>query len=133
MKTPLRCLLSSGALALLAAGAQAQTRPDATPAQTVAPPPASAPNTLTAELPPQGFRTMTMQTPQGPVTVNWGQSSTLANAADYQATIEQLDKNGDGVITLDEVPENHALHSEFRLVDKNHDGKITAQELAQWH
>lgn len=131
MKTPMSCAVLP-ALLLLAAGAQAQVRPTPMPAETVAPPQASAQNTLTAELPPQGFKTVTMQTPQGPVTVNWGQSNTLSNASDYKATIEQLDKNGDGVITKDEVPETHALSSEFRLVDKNHDGKITAEELAQW-
>ncbi len=114
---------------LLAKGAYAQS---ATSAQTIAPPPSSAPNTLTTELPPQGFKTVTMQTPQGPVIVNWGQQNTLANASDYKVTIEQLDKNGDGVLTRDEIPQDHALYSEFRLVDKNHDGKITPEELSHW-
>lgn len=120
--------VASAAL-LLAATAHAQS---AAPAQTIAPPPSSALNTLITELPPPGFRTMTMQTPQGPVTVQWGQPATLPNAADYKATVEQLDANGDGVITRDEVPEQHALASEFRLVDRNHDGRITAEELSHW-
>jgi hypothetical protein len=120
--------VSSAAL-LLAATAHAQS---AAPAQTIAPPPASAPNTLITELPPPGFRTMTMQTPQGPVTVQWGQPATLPNAADYKATVEQLDANGDGYVTPQELPEHHALSSEFRLVDKNHDGRITAEELSHW-
>jgi|GEM_PF-3332897 len=128
MKNPLIVGLLPGLL-LLAGGALAQSVPST---QTMAPPPASAPNTLTAELPPQGFKTVTMQTPQGPVTVNWGQQDTLPNASDYKTTVEQLDKNGDGVITRDEVPESHALSSEFRLVDRNHDGKITAEELSHW-
>lgn len=67
-----------------------------------------------------------------PVTVNYGQPAGLSNARDYQVTVADLDKNGDGVITRDEVPESHALSSEFRLVDANHDGRITAAELAAW-
>ena len=67
-----------------------------------------------------------------PVTVNYGQPAALSNARDYQATVADLDKNGDGVITRDEVPESHALSSEFKLVDANHDGRITAAELAAW-
>lgn len=120
--------VASAAL-LLAATAHAQS---AAPAQTIAPPPSSAPNTLITELPPPGFRTMTMQTPQGPVTVQWGQPATVPNAADYRASIEQLDANGDGVVTKEEVPEGHALSSEFRLVDRNRDGRITAEELSHW-
>lgn len=120
--------VASAAL-LLAATAHAQS---AAPAQTIAPPPSSAPNTLITELPPPGFRTMTMQTPQGPVTVQWGQPATVPNAADYRASIEQLDANGDGVVAKEEVPEGHALSSEFRLVDRNHDGRITAEELSHW-
>ncbi|SEL72705.1 EF hand [Pseudoxanthomonas sp. GM95] len=131
MKTLLRSGVLPGLL-VLAGAAQAQTAMPRQSAETIAPPATSAPNTLTSALPPQGFRTVTMQTPQGPVTVNWGQENTLANASDYKVTIQQLDKNGDGVLTRDEVPENHALSSEFRLVDKNHDGKITAEELANW-
>jgi hypothetical protein len=131
MKTLLRSSVLPGLL-VLAGAAHAQSTMPAQPAETIAPPPTSAPNTLTSELPPQGFKTVTMQTPQGPVTVNWGQENTLTNASDYKVTVEQLDKNGDGVITRDEVPENHALSSEFRLVDKNHDGKITAEELSHW-
>lgn len=67
-----------------------------------------------------------------PVTVHYGQPAQLSNAADYQVSIATLDKNGDGVITRNEVPENHALSSEFKLVDSNHDGRITAAELAAW-
>lgn len=118
-------------LVLVTGLAQAQT-PARTSAQTIASPAPPASNTLVSELPPQGFKTITMQTPQGPVTVNWGQENTLANATDYKVTIEQLDRNGDGVITRDEIPESHALYSEFRLVDRNHDGRITAEELSQW-
>lgn len=67
-----------------------------------------------------------------PVTVNYGQPTALSNARDYQVTVADLDSNGDGVISRAEVPESHALSSEFKLVDANHDGRITAAELAAW-
>lgn len=67
-----------------------------------------------------------------PVTVNYGQPAALSNARDYQVTVADLDTNGDGFITRAEVPEGHALSSEFKLVDANHDGRITAAELAGW-
>jgi hypothetical protein len=69
----------------------------------------------------------------GPVTVNWGQSSTLPNAAEYAVTIADLDSNGDGKISRAEAAPNGALSTEFKLVDRNHNGFITAAELANWH
>lgn len=76
----------------------------------------------------------TMISGQGaPVTVNWGQPGAVPNAADYQVKVADLDKNGDGVISRNEVPVTHALSSEFKLVDKNQDGRINQQELAAWH
>lgn len=73
-----------------------------------------------------------LQAASGPVTLTWGQSRGLPNAADYQATVADLDTNGDGTLTRAEVPERHALHSEFKLVDANHDGRITQAELSNW-
>lgn len=67
----------------------------------------------------------------GPVTVQSVQPP-LANASDYDATIAQLDKNGDGVVVRSEVPEGHALASEFHRVDTDRDGRITEAELANW-
>lgn len=67
----------------------------------------------------------------GPVTVQSVQPP-LPNAADYQVQVADLDANGDGVISRREVPESHALASEFKLVDRNGDGRITAEELAGW-
>ncbi len=68
----------------------------------------------------------------GPVTVTSSQPSTLANANDYAVKISDLDKNGDGRLSRREIPANHALSFEFRLVDTNHDGYISATELANW-
>ncbi|HEX4852644.1 hypothetical protein [Arenimonas sp.] len=67
----------------------------------------------------------------GPVTVQSVQPP-LPNASDYDATVAQLDKNGDGVVVRSEVPETHALASEFRLVDTDRNGRITDAELASW-
>ena len=75
---------------------------------------------------------VTLQETSGPVTVTWGQPQTLPNAADYRATVPDLDRNGDGVVTREEVPPDHALSSEFKLVDRNRDGRITAAELQNW-
>ncbi len=79
-----------------------------------------------------GGQSRQLQQQSGPVTVRWGQPEALPNAADYRVGIADLDRNRDGVLTRDEVPENHALASEFKLVDRNHDGRITAEELAAW-
>ncbi len=77
-------------------------------------------------------RSVRLEEQSGPVVVRWGQAETLPNAADYRVRMVDLDANGDGFLTLDEVPEAHALHSEFRLVDGNRDGRISAEELANW-
>jgi hypothetical protein len=58
----------------------------------------------------------------GPVTVNSMQPP-IPNAADYQATVVQLDANGDGFVTRQEVPLNHALAFEFELVDTDRNGR----------
>lgn len=84
-----------------------------------------------AKVPTQAQSTM-IQSQGAPVTVNWGQPSTLPNASDYQVKIADLDRNGDNSISRSEVPVTHALNAEFKLVDRNRDGRITAQELASW-
>jgi hypothetical protein len=92
----------------------------------------SAQPTPRSAAPSTSARSVTLQESSGPVTVTWGQSSTLPNAADYQVKVSDLDRNGDGVLTRAEVPPDHALSSEFKLVDRNHDGKITPTELQNW-
>ena len=65
----------------------------------------------------------------GPVTVKSVQPP-IANASDYQVKVAHIDANGDGVVSRKEVPTDHALYFEFRLVDTDHNGRITDQELA---
>lgn len=68
---------------------------------------------------------------RGPVTVVSVQPP-LANADDYRDSVARLDSNGDGVVTRHEVPLDHALASEFRLVDTDRNGRITQAELSNW-
>ncbi len=46
---------------------------------------------------------------------------------------QRLDKNGDGFITLDEIPEEHRerFSKTLKRLDKNGDGKLSREELAQ--
>lgn len=67
----------------------------------------------------------------GPVTVKSVQPP-IANASDYQVKVADIDANGDGVVSRTEVPVNHALYFEFRLVDTDRNGRITDEELANW-
>jgi hypothetical protein len=67
----------------------------------------------------------------GPVTVKSIQPP-IPNMGDYQATVAQLDGNGDGVVVRSEVPADHALASEFKLVDTDRNGRITDAELSSW-
>jgi hypothetical protein len=67
----------------------------------------------------------------GPVTVKSIQPP-IPNKDDYQATVAQLDGNGDGVVVRAEVPADHALASEFKLVDTDGNGRITDAELSSW-
>ena len=123
---------NSPALTLLFLGGIAAS---ATAQNQVAPsqPQPSAQQAITSAVAPSaGDRSVTLQESSGPVTVTWGQPRTLANAADYQTKVVDLDRNGDGVLTRAEVPPAHALNSEFKLVDRNHDGRITAVELQNW-
>ncbi|WP_368562742.1 hypothetical protein [Pseudoxanthomonas sp. UTMC 1351] len=118
LKVPILTLLLSAGIAASAAAqnhSQAPTQP-----------------TASSTAPSGTHRSVTLQEPSGPVTVTWGQSQTLPNAADYQTKVPDLDRNGDGVLSRAEVPPDHALSSEFKLVDRNHDGKITAAELQNW-
>ena len=74
---------------------------------------------------------VTFEGSEGPVTVRSVQPP-LANAADYQVKLADIDANRDGVVTRKEVPTDHALYFEFKLVDTDGNGRITEEELANW-
>lgn len=67
----------------------------------------------------------------GPVTVVSVQPP-LPNADDYAVKVADLDANADGRLSRAEVPDDHALHFEWKLVDRNRDGYVTDDELANW-
>jgi peroxiredoxin len=49
-----------------------------------------------------------------------------------QRVFQQFDKNHDGVITMNEIPNSPIrLKLFFAMMDKNHDGKITLEEVTQ--
>jgi len=65
------------------------------------------------------------------VLVRWGQGE-LPNLEDYRQSFDALDTNGDGRLVREELPPNHALLYEWRLVDANADGVITRAEFGHW-
>lgn len=47
-------------------------------------------------------------------------------------TLESLDKNGDGKISLDEASANDALFTQFKSLDADKDGELSKQEYAKY-
>ncbi len=74
---------------------------------------------------------VTLPLPEASVTVKSVQPP-IGNASDYRVKVADIDANGDGVVTKSEVPADHALSFEFRLVDTDRNGRITDEELANW-
>lgn len=68
----------------------------------------------------------------GPVTVTWGQPAMLVKADEYRVQVSDFDRNGDGRLSRAEIPADHVLQHEFRVVDSNHDRYLSAEELAPW-
>ncbi len=76
-------------------------------------------------------RTTQLQTPQGPVTVRWGQPA-QPDLSPFQSKIAGMDKDGDGMLSPLEATTDAALGRQFKLIDQDHDGRISARELANW-
>jgi hypothetical protein len=53
-----------------------------------------------------------------------------AQAADYPATFEDLDKNGDGSLSSDEVAARPDLAKNWAEIDANGDNKVTITEFS---
>lgn len=76
-------------------------------------------------------RTTQLQTPQGPVTVRWGQPA-QPDLSPFRSRIAGMDKDGDGMLSPQEAATDVALGRQFKLIDQDRDGKISARELANW-
>lgn len=59
-------------------------------------------------------------------------TAAAALAADDKPTLESLDKNGDGKISLNEASNNDALFVAFKSLDTNQDGELTRDEYAKY-
>lgn len=66
------------------------------------------------------------------VTVRSVMPPQVSNASDYQVSFDDLDTEGRGYITREQVPQEHALYHEFHLVDRDRNGRITREELQNW-
>lgn len=55
-----------------------------------------------------------------------------ATLAQGKPSFEQLDKNGDGKISLNEASTDDALFVAFKQLDTNKDGELTREEFARY-
>ena len=72
----------------------------------------------------------TYQTDEGTLTVRSSQPDDPPPPK--PSGLDELDSNGDGVLTESEASANIALTNEFIHADWNKDGKITRSELDNW-
>ncbi len=76
-------------------------------------------------------QTKTIKSPEGRTTIlTWGPAHPLPDQG--EPVLTQLDRNGDGQISLTEAEAHRLLHSDFDYADLNDDGQISAAELARW-
>ena len=52
--------------------------------------------------------------------------------AQAQPDFDQLDRDGDGMLSLVETEAHRLLHSDFDYADLNSDGQLSRAELARW-
>ncbi|MGX9718927.1 EF-hand domain-containing protein [Stenotrophomonas acidaminiphila] len=57
------------------------------------------------------------------------QPAASAATTDVEAAFKRLDGNGDGFLTRQELPANHALLPHFDMSDANRDGRLDANEF----
>lgn len=76
-------------------------------------------------------QTKTIKGPEGRTTIlTWGPAHPLPDQG--EPVLAQLDRDGDGQISLVEAEAHRLLHSDFDYADLNDDGQISAAELARW-
>ncbi len=78
----------------------------------------------------QDTRTTTYQTPEGPLTVNWGQPP----GRDFgpPPPFEQLATDGSGQITTSEAEAYPPLANDFIHADRNRDMRVSRAEYSRW-
>lgn len=52
-------------------------------------------------------------------------------AAGTEMSFAEMDKNGDGALALDELPETEMLHQHFSVADADGNGTLSETEVAQ--
>lgn len=74
----------------------------------------------------------TYETDTGNLTVTWGQPDPDPRSAMGPSRVEELDTNGDGLISESEAEANIALINDFIHADLNEDGLVSQSELDRW-
>lgn len=74
----------------------------------------------------------TYETATGNLTVTWGQPDPDPRSAIGPSRVEELDTDGDGLISEAEAEANIALINDFIHADLNDDGLVSQSELDRW-
>jgi hypothetical protein len=74
----------------------------------------------------------TYETDTGNLTVTWGQPDPDPRSAMGPSRVEELDTDGDGLISEAEAEANIALINDFIHADLNEDGMVSQMELDRW-
>ena len=74
----------------------------------------------------------TYDTDEGKLTVTWGQPDPDPRSAMGPSRVEELDTDGDGLISEAEAEANIALINDFIHADLNDDGLVSQSELDRW-
>lgn len=77
------------------------------------------------------IRSKTIERPEGALIVTWGQPALPPDQG--RPVFAELDRNGDGQLTLQETEAHWLLHSDFIFADGNRNGVISRAELDRWH
>jgi hypothetical protein len=74
----------------------------------------------------------TYETDTGNLTVTWGQPDPDPRSAEGPTRVDELDTDGDGLISEAEAEANIALINDFIHADLNDDGMVSQLELDRW-